>query len=519
MTQTYIGHSSDNNVRFKSSSGGITTAVVNYLFRSGYIGTVLTCEFDVQTCRYVPTFVYSYDEYEMVGSVYQDMDIIGYVRRHINAIVGKILIICAPCQVKALRSILGKNGIESVIIDYFCSGQMKIEGTYKYYELLGLDKSQVRNIRYRGDGWPNGITIETKDGNIIKKTNYSEPWKTLHQTHLFRPKRCNYCRVVESEDADLSVGDPWLKECLENETVGSNLFLVHSVFGHELIMKMTAGGFIEVKEVGYELFIKSQKPNIEAKKRVYERKKVIDREVALISNPKYLKWASASLKNMKIQIKLMSLVRQYYKSKDQSFMANIILLFNKIYKKITKKGGWKRNLARVGKNCEKGDNVTIQNPHCIYLGNNVRIGDYSYFLPCIHYAGRNYMPKIIIGDGTWIGIRNSFAAIHGITIGNNVLFAGYVHITDHSHGYEDIHTPISLQPLISKGPIIIEDNCWLGFGCEILSGVHIGEHSIVAAKAVVTKNVPPYSVVAGNPAKIIKQYNQKTQKWEKTRNM
>ena len=61
----------------------------------------------------------------------------------------------------------------------------------------------------------------------------------------------------------------------------------------------------------------------------------------------------------------------------------------------------------------------------------------------------------------------------------------------------------------------IEDDCWLGFGCEILSGVHIGRHSIVAARAVVTKNVPPYSVVAGNPAKIVKQYNFDKALWER----
>lgn len=95
------------------------------------------------------------------------------------------------------------------------------------------------------------------------------------------------------------------------------------------------------------------------------------------------------------------------------------------------------------------------------------------------------------------------------------MFAGYVHVTDHSHGYEDIDMPISKQPLISKGPVIIEDEYWLGFSCEILSGVHIGRHSIIAARAVVTKDVPPYSIVAGNPARIVKKYNFETNKWER----
>lgn len=517
MTLTYIGYAIDENLRFHSSSGGITTAIVKYLFDSGYINTALACKFDEQKCQYTPTLIYSYNDYVMVGSVYQDLDVIGFIRNHINKIRGRIFVVCAPCQVKAIRSILIKNNIENVIINYFCSGQTTIEGTYKYYELLGLNKTNIKNIRYRGDGWPNGITIETKEGDIIKRPNYSEPWKTLHQSHLYRPRRCSYCKIMESEDADLSVGDPWLEDYMEHEKIGSNLFLVHSEFGFELIKKMKINNLIEINEVGYDLFMKSQRPNIDAKRHIPDKIKILERELKLFNNPRYFMWASSCQSNMKKHMKLMQYVNFYYKSKKKLFNKNIKSFTNNILQKL--KGGWKRKLAKVGKGCYKGRNVTMQNSSCIYLGNNVGIGSYTYFLPCTYYAGRNYSPKIIVGDNTWIGIRNSFAAINGIIIGKNVLFAGYVHVTDHSQGYEDIHTPIIQQPLISKGPVIIEDNCWLGFGCEILSGVHIGKHCVVAARAVVTKDVPPYSIVAGNPARIIKQYNTETQTWNKIKNI
>ena len=179
--------------------------------------------------------------------------------------------------------------------------------------------------------------------------------------------------------------------------------------------------------------------------------------------------------------------------------------------KWSKKFGSTNGIVSIGKN------VTFQNPDTIHFGKGVGIGKYSYFLPLKKYAGKEYAPKITIGDECWIGIRNSFAAIEGIVIGNNVLFAGYVHITDHSHGYEDIEKPIAEQCLISKGPVVIEDQCWLGFGCEILSGVHIGKHSIVAARSVVTKNVPAYSIVAGNPAQIVKRYNFESKQWERVK--
>lgn len=162
-----------------------------------------------------------------------------------------------------------------------------------------------------------------------------------------------------------------------------------------------------------------------------------------------------------------------------------------------------------------GKHVTFQNPDTLHFGKGVGIGKYTYFLPLKKYAGVTYNPKITIGDGCLIGIRNSFACIDSIEIGKNVLFAGYVHITDHSHGYEDINTPVVQQPLISKGGVVIEDQCWLGFGSEILSGVHIGKHSIVAARAVVTKDVPAYCIVAGNPARIVKRYNFEINQWEK----
>ena len=176
---------------------------------------------------------------------------------------------------------------------------------------------------------------------------------------------------------------------------------------------------------------------------------------------------------------------------------------------------WRNKFGSVKSKVKIGHHITFQNPRYLYFGKSVGIGHHTYFLPCTKYAGETFSPKIIIGDNCWIGIRNSFAAIDKVQIGNNVLFAGYVHITDHSHGYEDNTMPVKKQKLISKGPVIIEDDCWLGFGCEVLSGVHIGKHSIVAARAVVTKDVPAYSIVAGNPARIVKKYDFESKQWER----
>lgn len=178
---------------------------------------------------------------------------------------------------------------------------------------------------------------------------------------------------------------------------------------------------------------------------------------------------------------------------------------------------YSRHLGTISGYTYFGKDITLYNPQCVHIGKIKGIGDNTYIGPVTEYAGVHFSPKIVIGDGTWIGKYCSIAAVNGVIIGRDVLFAGYVHITDHSHGFAEVNTPIIQQPLVSKGPIIIEDQCWLGFSCEILSGVHIGKHSIVGARAVVTKDIPPYSVVAGNPARIVKQYNFETKTWVRTK--
>ncbi len=81
-----------------------------------------------------------------------------------------------------------------------------------------------------------------------------------------------------------------------------------------------------------------------------------------------------------------------------------------------------------------------------------------------------------------------------------------------NHNYKDPSTPIYLQgETVSE--ITVEDDCWIGANVVITAGVKIGKHSVVAAGAVVTKSIPPYSVAVGNPARVIKQYDAQSGEW------
>lgn len=124
----------------------------------------------------------------------------------------------------------------------------------------------------------------------------------------------------------------------------------------------------------------------------------------------------------------------------------------------------------------------------------------------------NGVGPVIIGSQTRIGLGNTI--IGPVTIGNDIRLAQNVVLSGLNHNYTDIDLPIHKQG-VSTAPIVIEDETWIGSNAVIVAGVTIGKHCIVAAGSVVTKSVPPYSVVVGNPAKILKQYNPESKTWEK----
>ena len=128
------------------------------------------------------------------------------------------------------------------------------------------------------------------------------------------------------------------------------------------------------------------------------------------------------------------------------------------------------------------------------------LGDYSVIesFACIN----NAVGDVIIGDHTRIGLHNTI--IGPVTIGCHVNLAQGITVTALNHNFEDSDKRIDEQG-VSTTPVKIEDDIWIGANAVILPGVTIGNHSVVAAGAVVTKNVPPHSLVAGVPAKIIKQ--------------
>ena len=142
----------------------------------------------------------------------------------------------------------------------------------------------------------------------------------------------------------------------------------------------------------------------------------------------------------------------------------------------------------------------------ISIGDFSKIGKNVILSAWDKYKNQNFTPEITIGNHSNIGDRSHVTCINKIIIGNNVGMGREILITDNSHGNGDIsefHERTGTRPLVSPGPVIIEDNCWIGEKCCILPAVTIGRGSTLGASSVVRTSIPPYSIVVGNPAKVI----------------
>lgn len=162
-----------------------------------------------------------------------------------------------------------------------------------------------------------------------------------------------------------------------------------------------------------------------------------------------------------------------------------------------------------------GNNSSFFKPFRIDGINNISIGKSTEFQKGTWIYCENNISKssLVIGDNCIFGYNNHIVAIGEIIIGNNVLTANQVYISDNIHEYKNINIPIMNQPVVCTGKISIGDGSWLGENVCII-GASIGRNCVIGANTVVTNDIPDYCVAVGTPARIIKQFNIVTGNWE-----
>jgi len=186
-----------------------------------------------------------------------------------------------------------------------------------------------------------------------------------------------------------------------------------------------------------------------------------------------------------------------------------------IYRLIITATLYRANFSTIGEKTFIEKPLKIMNPQNIDIGNNVTIEQSVTLYSVGEYNKKIYNGKIRIGNNVYINNNCNLTSAKSITIKDNVVMAFNVSCFDFNHDYSDISLCVKYSGLSVIGDIVISENCWIGMNVSIIGSVYLGKNCIVGANSVVTKSFPENTVIAGNPARIIKKYDEKNKIWKK----
>src|SRR4051812_34979855 len=135
----------------------------------------------------------------------------------------------------------------------------------------------------------------------------------------------------------------------------------------------------------------------------------------------------------------------------------------------------------------------------------LQIGEHTLFEPGV-WLTAPAPGRIVIGSGTFLNLGVMVAAHTLVEIGDHCMFANGCFVTDANHRFDDLSLPVTWQGFTTKGPTRVGDNVWCGAHVVITSGVTIGERCVIGANSVVTTDIPPYSIAAGAPARVLRRW-------------
>ena len=157
----------------------------------------------------------------------------------------------------------------------------------------------------------------------------------------------------------------------------------------------------------------------------------------------------------------------------------------------------------------------------VYIGKHCSLKGKSYITLEDSVTVRPYAQiwsgggTVRIGRGSEVGERCRISIANSLKIGEKVLLSPNVYITDCDHEYHNIEVPVIDQGVVQKGQkVSIGEGSYIGINAVIVGNVKIGKHCVIGANSVVTNDIPDYSVAVGVPARVLKQYNRATKKWE-----
>ena len=523
-------------IRWDSTSGGAFSAFADVMYeQGGYVsGAIYNDDFSVR--NYISDN--PEDLLKLRSSKYLQSNAEGLYSEIRSLLKNgeKVLACGTPCQMAALRSFLQKDYDNLIIVDFICRGVNSPKVYRKYLDSLERKfggKVVYVKAKNKELGWRN-LTRKVifDNGKVYYGVLMQDDFRRGYHTNVYCRPSCYVCQYKGfPRIADITIADFWGIERIDknlDNNIGTSMVLLNSKKG-ELFFEL-AKDKLEWKEVPFQSIfagnIALTKP-IEAPK--IDRKTFFDDLDNGIFEDVVNKYFPAVTSRLSFKIKCKKFIKRYY-FLFKKFGLSVHSYFNFIkinYRKNTK-SDWKAGLvmytmpslvldihpsAKIiikapfifGNNPVRGMRV----PTCLRMeagttleihdGPFTRYGTGPYNLRYGAYIEIINGGKLTIGQGA-ANVGLTIMCAKDVTIGNGVRIGRNVSIRD----WNGPHVMIN-NNYRNHAPVHIEDHVWLCTGCTIMPGVTIGEGAVVAANAVVTKDVPPRALVGGIPAKVLKE--------------
>ena len=532
-TPTAFGAISNNlEIRFDSTSGGLFSVFADYIFKErGYVGGAIWD--DNYFVQHILTNRQT-DLLKLRSSKYAQSDARGFYCDVKEKLVQgyKVLVCGLPCQMTALRSFLGQDYENLIIIDLICHS---VSSPYflKYYLKMHENdhNAKVINIKQKdkGLGWRNLTTKLTFDnGEILYDPKRSSYFMRAFEANLISRPSCYSCKFRGFPRlADITLADCWgavdkLPKEMDHD-IGTSLVLCNTKKGQSFWNVISGKEDVSFYEVDLNDVIKGNfglldsipYPTVDVSHLYYDLKnKTIPEVLDPILNSK------KCLRQQRRTIQFLKKIKNYPKS--IIYRLQRIIYYRKQLYTIIKINGLKNLINGKPLLIPKGtfvfdaasDAVVISNANTsfgasllnndksinrlkMYKGSKIIVNGGSIGRDCYILLFENSCLEI--GKNCCINVNFCVSCAEHIKIGDNVFIGQHVTIRD-THGDHYINTP----GYKATKPIIIGDHVWICSEAMIMPGVKIGSGSIVAAKSIVTHDVPPCSLVAGIPAKVIR---------------
>jgi len=259
----YTGYSTDSDIRWKATSGGIITTLLIYLLRNKLIdGALLTRASREDPLRAEPFIARTENDIlSAMGSKYIPVALNQLLMRILSE-DGKYAVVGLPCHIQGIRRAeLKVAGLRDKIIYHFgltCSRTMSRRGVEHILRKIGVSTGDVAEMKYRGEGWPGNIGVSLKGGEKKKLSNQRSLWSEIFGGYFFAPFCCTLCYDQLNEFADISFADAWISKIVKEDKRGTSIIVTRTPLGAKLLDDAVAAGRIQVSSVYYKDVLQSQ---------------------------------------------------------------------------------------------------------------------------------------------------------------------------------------------------------------------------------------------------------------------